>query len=307
MEISISQITWRIMIIVLLALFGVAARRFKLIKEEACSSFTDVMINLTLPSLIFVTLTTEIKWGRLVEGVFTPLIAIILILIILLIAYFSRRFIQMSTDRFRTFLVLCAMPNTGFIGFPVVFSVLGNEGLAYAVLFDLGANIAFFSIIIAILKDGSILRTNWRTMISPPLIAVLLGLAVNRLGINLPTQIIEPLRIMGDATVPIAMLLMGYFLAGLKFRVTQISLELGIVSLIKLVLYPTLAYLLLRSLTIDPIVKAVIIIESAMPSMASTPVLIQKYGGDEEIAALTVLVTTLLSIVSIPLLLHFLG
>ena len=69
MEISIPQITWRIMIIVLLALFGVAARRFKLIKEEACSSFTDVMINLTLPSLIFVTLTTEIKWGRLVEGV----------------------------------------------------------------------------------------------------------------------------------------------------------------------------------------------------------------------------------------------
>ena len=49
----------------------------------------------------------------------------------------------MSTDRFRTFLVLCAMPNTGFIGFPVVFSVLGSEGLAYAVLFDLGVNIAF--------------------------------------------------------------------------------------------------------------------------------------------------------------------
>jgi predicted permease len=153
MEISISQIIWRIMIIFLLAFFGVVAQRFKLITEEARSSFADVMINLTLPSLIFVTLTTEVKWERLVEGVFAPLIAIILILMILLIAYFSRRFIPMSTDRFRTFLVLCAMPNTGFIGFPVVFSVLGNEGLVYAVLFDLGVNVAFFSIIIAILKD----------------------------------------------------------------------------------------------------------------------------------------------------------
>ncbi|MHA1107311.1 MAG: AEC family transporter, partial [Promethearchaeota archaeon] len=78
------------------------------------------------------------------------------------------------------------------------------------------------------------------------------------------------------------------------------------ISFVKLIFYPCIAYRLLLYLSIDPLVKAIIIIESAMPSMASTSILVQKYGGDMNLATTAVFFTTLISIFSIPLILKFL-
>ena len=117
----------------------------------------------------------------------------------------------------------------------------------------------------------------------------------------------EPLRIMGNATTPLAMLTMGYLLAGLGVRKDAITLELGAVVLCKLVLYPLLAYLLMLPFNLDPLVRTVSVMVAAMPSMASTPVFVEKYGGDSDFAVTGVFVTTLLSIVTIPLMVGLLG
>lgn len=247
----------------------------------------------------------DVKWDYLIQGMFTPIICIVLILIIMLLALFFGRLISVSAEKIGTFMVLSSMPNSGFLGFPMVFSIFGKEGLIYAILFDFGVTIAFFTIAIIVLRRGFLLDKSLKIFTIPALIVVILGLIVNGLGIKIPNLLVESLKILGNATIPIVMLVMGYGIAGIKFKMNTINLELITIFFIKLILYPCITYVLLLYLNIDPLVKA-IIIESAMPSMASTSVLVLKYGGDINLATATVFFTTLMSIFSIPFILKFL-
>ena len=304
---SSGNITWRVLIIFSLAIFGVVARKCSFIREEARMSFADVMLNITLPPLIFVSMTADVNWGRLMAGMIAPGISLLLVILISAgVMLFGRRS-SMTADRLKTFRILCAMPNSGFIGFPVVFSIWGSQGLTYAVLYDVGTTVAFCSIAMMIMRGGRLWSENWKSLLSPSLMAVICGLLINWMGIKIPDLILAPLRIMGDATVPLAMLMMGYTLGGLKLGFNSLTWELGLVCFFKLLLYPLLAYLLMLPFHINPLVKTIIIIEAAMPSMASTTVLVEKFSGDGEFAAEGILATSLLSIFTIPLIATFLA
>lgn len=300
-SISTMSIFWRVLTIFSLTIFGVVARKSGSFREEARESVANIIMNITLPSLIFVSMTSDITWERLVLGAATPLIGLLLVLLMMAVTALLGRWISVTDERRGTFMVLCSMPNSSFIAFPVVLSIFGQEGLAYAVLYDIGVTIAFCSAAILALQNGVIEKGSWKALINPSLVAMILALLVNRMGLSIPELVLVPFRIMGDATVPLAMLLMGYLLAGLGLRSNAISLELGVALVCKLLLYPLLAYLLMLPFNLDPLVRTVIIMEAAMPSMASAPVLVEKYGGDGEFAVTGVFVTTLLSMVTIPL------
>lgn len=304
--IPINEVFSKILTFFVLGIFGVIAREFGFIKEEAISSFTNIVLYITLPSLIFVSMTNDVKWDYLIQGMFTPIICIVLILIIMLLALFFGRLISVRAEKIGTFMVLSSMPNSGFLGFPIVFSIFGKEGLIYAILFDFGVTIAFFTIAIMVLRRGFLLDKSLKIFTNPVLIVVILGLIVNGLGIKIPNPLVESVKILGNATIPIIMLVIGYRLAGIKFKMNTINLELITISFVKLIFYPCIAYILLLYLNINPLVKAIIIIESAMPSMASTSVLVQKYGGDMNLVTTAVFFTTIMSIFSIPFILKFL-
>ena len=303
---SAANVTWRVLIIFSLALFGVVARKCGFLREEARSSFADVMLNITVPPLIFVSMTTDMNWGRLAAGMAAPAIALGLIGLVSAGTLALGKGLALRGDRLKTFRILCAMPNSGFIGYPVVLSIWGHRGLSYAVLYDSGTTIAFCSIAMMIMQSGRGRGDNWRNLLNPALAAVVCGLLVNWAGIKIPALITAPLQIMGDATVPLAMLLMGYILGGLKLRVATFNRELAVVCFFKLIIYPALAYLIMLPFHLDPLVRTVIIVEAAMPSMASTTVLVEKFGGDGELAATGILATTMLSVFTIPIIAFFL-
>ena len=151
-SLSALAITQRVFVILMLALFGVLARKTGIIKEEARLSLAEITINIALPPLIFVSLISDIKWERLAVGFITPFLSFLLVVIGFLIAFLLASFIPMPANRKGTFLILRSMPNTAFIGFPLIFAALGKEGLAYAVLYDIGVTIAFGSVAIFVLK-----------------------------------------------------------------------------------------------------------------------------------------------------------
>ncbi len=305
--VSSVDITWRVLIVFSLAIFGIIARKCGFLREEARMSFADVMWNITLPPLVFVSMTADVNWGRLMTGMIAPAVALLLVILLSFGGMVLGRRLSLTADRLKTFQILCAMPNSAFIGFPVVLSIYGHQGLAYAVLYDVGTTVAFCSIAIMIMRGGGDWGENWKSLLSPALVAVICGLFINWLGIKIPPLILAPLRIMGDATVPLAMLLMGYTLGGLKLGFNSLTWELGLVCLLKLLLCPILAYLVLLPLPITPLVKTVIVLETAMPSMASTTVLVEKFKGDGEFAATGILATTVFSIFTIPLVAIFLA
>jgi predicted permease len=298
---SLANVSLRVLIVFSLTLFGIIARKSGFLREEATTSFADVMLNITLPPLVFVSMTDDVNYDWLASGLIAPVISLLLVTVVSVGTMVFRKRSLINADRFKTFQILSAMPNSGFIGFPVILSIWGRQGLIYAVLYDVGTTIAFCSIAMLMMTNEGIKGKSWKALINPSFAAVICGLVLNWMGIKIPGVMITPLKLMGDATVPLAMLLMGYILGGLKFGVNLITWELGAVCFLKLICYPFFAYLLLLPFHINPLVRAVIIVEAAMPSMASTTVLIEKYGGDGEFAATGILATTILSIFTIPL------
>lgn len=308
MELSLygGKVVERVLVIFILMLFGIIGRRSGLIKEEAQESLGDVMLNLTLPPLIFVSMVSDINFERLAIGWLLPLVSFIMVLIGVFIANKLGKLLSISQGCLGTFKILCSMPNTAFIGFPIILSLLGKEGLAYAVLFDFGITVAFFSVAILVL-EGEKGEFNWLSALkNPPFLAVIVGLIVNKLNLEIPGLIMEALQTMGNTTTPLAMLIMGSMIAGVKFSIKSFDLKLVAVCFFKLCIYPLLAVIILAPLRLDPLIRAVIIIETAMPSMASTPVLVQKYGGDETFAASGTFLTTLCSVFTIPLMIYLL-
>ena len=296
-----STIIWRILMVFSLALFGVIARKTKILREEAKPSIVDIMLYIALPPLIFVSMATEITWDMLVSGISLPFLSLAVILIMFLLAFILGRLKLVTEKRKRTMAVLCAMPNTGFMGFPVVLAVLGETGLAYAVLYDVGVTIAFCSVAIMALQGRSVQKASWRGLINPALVATVLAIISNWLRVEIPEVVLTPLQIMGNATIPLAMLIMGYLLSGLKVNWRMLDRDLALVCLCKLLLSPLVAYLLMLPLNLNPVVRMVVLMQAAMPSMASTPVLVEKHGGDGEFAVMAVFFTTILSVITIPL------
>jgi predicted permease len=306
LSLSIFEVIERVLVIFVLMFFGIISRKFGFIKEEARQSLGDVMLNIALPSLIFGAMVSDIHLDHLSSSLLLPFISFLLILIGIFITLLLSRGLSIPADHIGTFTILCSMPNTGFIGFPVIFSLLGKEGLTYAVLFDFGSTVAFFSVAIMVVKGGHREQGWWRALLNPPLFAVIIGLAFNRSGLKLPTLVMEPLQIMGNTTIPLAMLLMGYMIAEIKLTLKSFNLKLIVIVLFKLLIYPLLAWIILLPFKMDPVIRTVILIEAAMPSMASTVVLVQKYGGDEKLAASGIFLTTLFSVMTIPLVIYLL-
>ena len=305
MFVSNTELIQRVLMVLSLTFFGVAARKAGIIKDEDRQSLADVIMNLTLPPLVFVAVTADLTWGQLSAGLYSPLLALVLVVLVMAVVMGFGRLLRWSAPQTRTFAVLCAMPNTGFIGLPVIFAVLGREGLAYAVLYDLGTTVALCSVAIWALTGRSGSKQSWKTLLNPALLAMVGGLLVNRLGITVPELVLTPLQIMGNATTPLAMLLMGSMLGGVKVRGKRLAL-LGLVCLGKLIIYPLLAKILIAPFNLPPLARGVALLQAAMPSMASTPVLTQKYGGDNELAVTAVFITTLLSLFTLPLVVYWL-
>ena len=301
MAISIapSVIFVRILMVFSLALFGVIARYTGIFRAEAKDSVIDIMLHIALPALILVSMTTDITWESLVSGIVLPFLSLTVILGMMVIANLFGRMNLVAKERRGTFAVLCSMPNTAFIGFPVIVSVLGEVGLAYAVLYDVGVTIAFCSVAILALQGGPIQKKHWLGLINPALISAVLGILLNWGQVQIPSVALVPLRPWA-AHCAFGMLITGYLYCGVKKGSKVLRKDLILVCLCKLLVSPLLAYILMLPFDLSPTIRTVALMQAAMPSMASTPVLAEKFGGDGEFAVIALVVTTLLSMITLP-------
>lgn len=297
----------KVLPILSLAIPGYLAGKFRLINKEGYSSLGNAVIYITMPALLFTSTLSGIAREHLKALFLAPLFGFFNILIMLLLTYMIGFIIRVPPERRATFSCLSSVSNAVYMGYPVIRALFGDRELTYAAVYDMGATLAIWTVVVYLLaKDKK--KTDWRQIFNPCLVAVILAIAINLLELDIPQSILEPFSILGQATVPLAMIITGYGFSRIRLRGDGKDnyAHAGIVALIKLVLHPLLIYILLAMFPLEPTFKLVIIIISAMPSMLSTPVIVGQYGGDLEFAVYTVFFTTALSVLTVPLLISIL-
>lgn len=292
----------------IIILVGVYASRKNVITDRINKALIDMLLQIALPCMILssfiFTYDSSIK-SNVVKTFYYSIIAYIIMIIVS-----SLILIPVKNNKKTILHFANVFTNTGYVGFPILNSIYGPEGVVYGSIFNM-----FFVILLwtygLILFRGGIEKKGLKhelkqILLNPSIISVCMGIVIMMLDIQLPGAILLSVRSIGNITGPLSMIIIGVILSNTKFKkyLTDWTLYYGVAT--KLIIIPAVLYFL--SFLAGGPSKAIntVIIMGAMPAAAMTAILAESFDKEKEYAAVIVSVTTLLSLVTVTVLLKLL-
>ena len=271
--------------------------------NEVRDKLTDFVVFITLPCMIFESFNMTFSLEALEQGAVALLIALAMAMVALLLGkvlynrfpYEEKSILQYGT----------LVSNSGFAGLPVVSGAYGDEGLFLGSLFIIPTRILMWSAGISLFTQADSKDAFKKVMTNPGIIAVELGLVRMLLQIPLPHFLDTAVDNLGACTSPLAMALVGAILADVPLK-TVIDLRGFYLVAVRQLLLPGLCLASLALLGVDPLTVGVSVALTGMPIGSTTAILAQKYGANAQFASKCVFLSTLTSLVTVPILTLFL-
>ena len=283
----------------LLVAAGVILRKLGILPDSAKQVLTDLVIDLILPCNIISSFLIEFNLDILKGFAVILLIATLIQFGCLIIA---NTFYNKEPDRRKKVLqygTVCS--NAGFMGNPIAEGVYGAEGLMYASIFLVPQRIVMWSAGVSYFTESPDRKTVIKKVLTHPcIVAVYIGLIFMITQISMPVFLENTIRNVGGCTTAVSMILIGTILAEVK---AGSIIDKGIIkyTLIRLFFIPLLVFICCRLFPVRPMISGVSVLLTGMPAGSTTAILAAKYDGDYIFATKCVVVTTLLSLVTIPL------
>ena len=275
-------------------------RRF--FTEEGDRFLSDIIYYYTMPALSLVSTNIPITPEVFASALGVLLLSLAWTVFPLSLGSLCTRYLNLPPKRRDAFLFALAFGNVAYLGFPVASLLWGKLGVFYAAIFTLGQNLLLWTLGIWLTeRHGGSSRMEWKQILNINVLAISLGFLLSILGISFPPLVAEALKSLGQATVPLALMLVGSNLGGQNPKLLVPSCPLIWLTFLKLLLLPLLIWIAVLHFPLEPLAKGVAVMEVAMPTAAIGPAIAQKYGGDHEFLSQGVLVTTLFSLFTIPL------
>lgn len=287
-----------ILVPALMIFVGISLRKMGLLSQEHSSILSKIVINVSLPALIFINIASA---NITQEMIYLPIISFAVSFICMLVAFCYSRIRHYSKVKTWTIIILLALMNTAFIGYPIVLGVFGNEGFLHAIFFDMAMALMFvvFGMILSTLFGGNRRDVLENGLKFVPLWAVLFGIIFNVFSIPVGYVLENSLTYLGNSTIPLIMLSLGLTINFGDFK-RHLSDSI-FVSIFGLLIVPAAVYLVLSHLEISDMILKVSVLESAMPTAMNTLVLAISYDLDVEMVSSIVFLTTILSVITLPL------
>lgn len=286
-------------------IFGAGFIGQKLLKLDI-KSISTMSLYLMLPFLTFDTFySNELNIEYFYMFLFTCLLALIMIILTVLFGFF----IKADKTQMSAMLLGTIFPNSGNYGAPVAMFAFGAIGFQYAVIFMVIHAFLINTVGIFIASYGSEKTTSFKdsfmsVLKMPVLYGVFFGVLFQLLHIELPSTIHDGISLVGSASIPTVMLILGMQLAEIKPQKFELK-YVNTVTFFRMILSPLLAVVLVNFMPVNDIIKNVYILLAAMPIAANTTLLAVQFNVKPDLTSFTTLVTTLLSLVTIPLTLLF--
>lgn len=299
-----SAITESVFSLFIIILVGVYGSKKKIITPEVNKGLTDILIKLALPFMIvssfMFTYDDTIK-SNVLNTFFYSIIAYALMAVLSYIIL-----IPVKKDKKTVLHFANVFVNTGYVGFPVLNSVFGYEGVIYGSIFNVFFVILVWTYGIMLykgkLEKGYLKKEIVSLLFNPSIIAVIIGIILMVFDIEIKGALLTSIKSIGNITGPLSMFIIGVILSNVKIKqhLKDWTVYYGIA--IKLIIIPIIIYLL--SLIVGDSTKAVysVIIMTAMPASAMTSILAESYDKEKEFAAIIVSATTLMSLITVPIL-----
>ncbi len=307
----------QISILGILTIVGIIAFRTKIINEQAKDVIEKIVFYITLPLMIVTKLSSlEITDEILRNGGLIILFTYLIIFIQMGIGKLTARLLHLEPPQAVIHVMHTYLGNIVFLGFPLLDALFpGGEAILYAALFQLVMNTVLWSVGIMQLNPATHEKgfRNIKKLLNPNTIALTIGLLMMLLKIKFPVLILRSFGGLGNTTLYLAMLYIGILLAKTKIRRMFTKIDVLVISLNKLIILPVIFLFLIHGiitiigLPMNHIAFSTLILEAAMPCMTILVLLAKRFGADDQKAMENFVVSTILSIISLPFIIFLIG
>jgi malate permease and related proteins len=289
-----------ILTLFILIAVGYLAYRTGVINRSGVTGLSALLVNITLPCLIIESMQVPVTPDRIHEIVMIFAIELVVYGISFVAAFLVPYLLHGSPFESGVFRFMLIFSNLGFMGYPVCQTLFGAESLFYVSLINIPFGLLVFTVGVFLLRPDLARNPDLKRILSPGLVASLLGLIFFFTGITIPSPLSDSISLLGSVTTPLAMIVIGALLAPLPFCSMFGDVRIWVISTFRLGIIPVALLLILRPFISDPLLLSVPIILTAMPIAANTVLLAEEYGVNAEIASKGVFISTILSVLTIP-------
>ena len=298
------------MIEVMLTLFAIVVVGYVAGKLDYMGGTFDkrlskLVIDITCPALILSSaMTGELPDRELILPLL--LISVITYIVLTGVALFVPRYLTRKREDEGIIGFAIMFGNVGFMGYPVVASIFGHEAVFYAAVLNVVNTFAVFTVGTMLITGKSEVekrKFQKKVLYSTPMLAAYLTMLIVALGIdNIPSFISQPLTMIGNITVPAALLIIGSSMSQLPLRSMLGNPPVYATTLMRLGVVPVMIYFLCKLLGFSSFVVGINTIVVAMPVATYGTILCLRHGKDKTLITETTFITTLASMITIPLL-----
>lgn len=290
----------KVLVLLLIMTVGFAARKAKVINEVSNKVFTDLLIYVTIPILILSSYQIELTKDRVTMAWQVFFFGFIVYLIMILFAFLVSRKVQVGQRALFQFSLIFS--NCAFMGFPVIGGILGKEGVFLTSIFIIYFNVLLWTYGLMLFTGDRSLKSMVKVLKNPSIIAIFIGMLTFVFQFKFPPQVMEALESVGGITITVSMIMIGSTIAGTPFKEVFKGLDTYVVSFLRLLVIPVIVLFVALLFKLSPTVTSVCTILSGMPVAANTVLFAEKFDKNILKASKNVAFSTLLSVVTIPVL-----
>lgn len=276
---------------------GVLLRTKRILTEEGKRQLTDLIIDLVLPCSIVASFLTDLTAEQIRQGLILFLLSIGIQIFSFLFGFAAYRRCRKEHRTSMQYGTVCS--NSGILGTPIAEGLWGMEGTYLAAIFLIPLRVVMWTLGLSFFT-GKMEAFSTRKIVTHPCVAAVgIGILLMLLPVSVPPLVSDCLRTIGSCNTALAMILIGGIAADMDPRLL-LHMDTWYFSAIRLLLLPLLVFLVCKALDMDPMVQNIAVVLTAMPAGSTTSILALKYGGDAPFASACTALTTVLSLLAVP-------
>ncbi len=320
---DIAVILEQLLRLFLVLCIGALLAKLDIVDQHTKQKLTKLMLYVTTPLMILDAFNDRLQMISNGETGGTSLhigylfaVSIGFYVVMILLGVLVTVLFRFPKDTRNLYTFMTVFGNVGFIGFPIALAVCGSEGLFYAAILNSVFNVLIYTVGVILITAGKEEnsgenRSAWQRMqpkkllLTPGVLCCAVAVLLFTLKIQLPSLLADTCDTLGGLTSPLAMIVVGANLAGMPLKNTLGNLRLNLYTLVRQLILPVLMWLVIRIVIPHETLASVLLLMAAMPIANMAALFATEYKSDEKLASQAIFVTTLCSLVSLPLIVWF--
>jgi len=290
------------LLLFLYMLCGIYLSKRKLLREDNREALVRLMMDVTMPLMILDAFNKPTTREEILASLWVMVIAFAGCVVTGLIGLMLWK--NQPENKKKVLMYASMFSNAGNAGLPIISLVFGPTGVFYASMYLIPPRILQWTVGLGLFVKPQ--KGGWvkNVLLNPMVIMIYIGVILMATGWQITGVFGSAIDSLGSMTSPLSMILIGATLANMNPRVFMDKSVLY-TSFCRLIAFPVLMAFLLKPLHVDPMIMNICVILLAMPAAANTAAMAERYGGDYKFASAVVSVSTLLSVITVPIITWF--